>query len=502
MVGSKSYKSALTIANFVGLSFLWPYYQRAFYRVTLFYRLGERAEAGYGLFLVLLLAGCVVAAVKYRAIEALLDREPILFAGAAVFSLMTGSYLMGVVMPSAEAAPVLSLLAVVGYAVTFLIISAGAVLMLMRLVYTVGLFQGAAVLSASSMMGKVLSPVTATSDSLFGFVPVVGLLVAGLSVALSPRAPSTVEATSSYDRLTKAPYLKTWLLPLSAYFVLSVSHAFRYAFDMTNEVSAVGGEIVPAAVSHFPVISYFTFAGLLLVASAHSTRGNIPSWNRSAFWVAALGVAVGLLATPVLMSLAEFGDDLVTFDAGLSLTLLLAVCILLFTYQNRLSPLQTFGVFLCSALVVEKIVTYLLCPPLLASIGQTAATGVYPTIMISELATLIMLFLFLARLCQGNVLALLFPASASPSADGERDRRRTVCATIGKEAGLSDREVDVLYYLSCGYSAKRTGETLFISERTAQTHTQNIYRKLGVHNRQAIIDLIEDVERDRREGGK
>ena len=138
--------------------------------------------------------------------------------------------------PSAEAAPVLSLLAVVGYAVTFLIISAGAVLMLMRLVYTVGLFQGAAVLSASSMMGKVLSPVTATSDSLFGFVPVVGLLVAGLSVALSPRAPSTVEATSSYDRLTKAPYLKTWLLPLSAYFVLSVSHAFRYAFDMTNEV--------------------------------------------------------------------------------------------------------------------------------------------------------------------------------------------------------------------------------------------------------------------------
>ena len=460
MVGSKSYKSALTIANFVGLSFLWPYYQRAFYRVTLFYRLGEGAEAGYGLFLVLLLAGCVVAAVKYRAIEALLDREPILFAGAAVFSLMTGSYLMGVVMPSAEAAPVLSLLAVVGYAVTFLIISAGAVLMLMRLVYTVGLFQGAAVLSASSMMGKVLSPVTATSDSLFGFVP------------------------------------------LSAYFVLSVSHAFRYAFDMTNEVSAVGGEIVPAAVSHFPVISYFTFAGLLLVASAHSTRGNIPSWNRSAFWVAALGVAVGLLATPVLMSLAEFGDDLVTFDAGLSLTLLLAVCILLFTYQNRLSPLQTFGVFLCSALVVEKIVTYLLCPPLLASIGQTAATGVYPTIMISELATLIMLFLFLARLCQGNVLALLFPASASPSADGERDRRRTVCATIGKEAGLSDREVDVLYYLSCGYSAKRTGETLFISERTAQTHTQNIYRKLGVHNRQAIIDLIEDVERDRREGGK
>ena len=238
------------------------------------------------------------------------------------------------------------------------------------------------------------------------------------------------------------------------------------------------------------------------MAEAHSTRGNIPSWNRSAFWVAALGVAVGLLATPVLMSLAEFGDDLVTFDAGLSLTLLLAVCILLFTYQNRLSPLQTFGVFLCSALVVEKIVTYLLCPPLLASIGQTAATGVYPTIMISELATLIMLFLFLARLCQGNVLALLFPASASPSADGERDRRRTVCATIGKEAGLSDREVDVLYYLSCGYSAKRTGETLFISERTAQTHTQNIYRKLGVHNRQAIIDLIEDVERDRREGGK
>ena len=103
--------------------------------------------------------------------------------------------------------------------------------------------------------------------------------------------------------------------------------------------------------------------------------------------------------------------------------------------------------------------------------------------------TLVTLLLFLVRLCQGNTLALLFPSNV-PESGGSTDSRREACAVIGKRAGLSDREIDVLYHLSCGHSAKKTGEALFISERTAQTHTQNIYRKLDLHNRQAIIDLV------------
>lgn len=492
MATVKSQANILLACSFIGLSFLWPYYQRAFYRVTLFHSLGANAEMAYGVFLGLVLMGCVVAAVRYRTIENLLHREPMIFLAAALLSLVTGAYLTGMVVPAPSAAPVFSLLAVGGYGMAFLVISAGAALVLMRLAYTVGIFQGAAVLSASAMMGKVISPTSAAADSPFGLIPVIGLFVAGIAVVLPFRMPSGEETSVSYDEMTKAPYGRAWLLPLGAYCILSISHAFRYAFDMTNEVSSVSGEIVPAAVSYFPALSFFVFAGLLLTASLHSARSDVPSWNRSAFWVAALGVAVGLLVAPALMALAGVDGGLAQFDAGTGpVSLLLAVCILLFTYQNRLSPLQTFGVFLCGAMVVEKIIAYIVCPPLFAAFAPAAAQGAYVAIALSQFATLGMLLLFLARLCQGNVLALLFPANVPAAADDESDRRRIVCTAIGEKADLSDREVDVLYYLSGGYSARRTGEALFISERTVQTHTQNIYRKLNVHNRQAVIDLVE-----------
>ena len=65
-----------------------------------------------------------------------------------------------------------------------------------------------------------------------------------------------------------------------------------------------------------------------------------------------------------------------------------------------------------------------------------------------------------------------------------------ICLSLAREHELTKRELDILNYLSLGYSAKRIGEMLFISERTVQTHTRNIYRKLDVHTRQDVIDLV------------
>lgn len=42
-----------------------------------------------------------------------------------------------------------------------------------------------------------------------------------------------------------------------------------------------------------------------------------------------------------------------------------------------------------------------------------------------------------------------------------------------------------------GYSAKRIAEIDCVSLNTVQTHTRNVYRKLGVHSRQDLIDLVE-----------
>lgn len=55
---------------------------------------------------------------------------------------------------------------------------------------------------------------------------------------------------------------------------------------------------------------------------------------------------------------------------------------------------------------------------------------------------------------------------------------------------LSQREKEVTELLLHGNTVSAIARKLFISENTVRGHTKNIYRKLGVHSKQELIDLI------------
>lgn len=63
---------------------------------------------------------------------------------------------------------------------------------------------------------------------------------------------------------------------------------------------------------------------------------------------------------------------------------------------------------------------------------------------------------------------------------------------------LTRREVDIARLLVRGYSKAAIGEKLCLSESTVRTHARNLYAKLGVHSRQQLIDLFEELEGDNR----
>lgn len=45
--------------------------------------------------------------------------------------------------------------------------------------------------------------------------------------------------------------------------------------------------------------------------------------------------------------------------------------------------------------------------------------------------------------------------------------------------------------LTClGYTKRRAAEMLCLSEDTVRYHTKSLYRKLGVHSRQDLLDLL------------
>lgn len=69
----------------------------------------------------------------------------------------------------------------------------------------------------------------------------------------------------------------------------------------------------------------------------------------------------------------------------------------------------------------------------------------------------------------------------------------------GREAGLTERESELLSLLSTGMTNRELGEHLYISENTVKTQLRHLYRKVGVRNRaQAVTRALEDVLGERR----
>ena len=56
-------------------------------------------------------------------------------------------------------------------------------------------------------------------------------------------------------------------------------------------------------------------------------------------------------------------------------------------------------------------------------------------------------------------------------------------------SGLSDRETEVLRLIAEGHSSNEISELLFISNRTEDTHRNNLLQKLGAKNKAALVKI-------------
>lgn len=78
--------------------------------------------------------------------------------------------------------------------------------------------------------------------------------------------------------------------------------------------------------------------------------------------------------------------------------------------------------------------------------------------------------------------------------DGSKGMWAKRCKVLSDSCGLSERQREVLILIAQGRSAKYVENELSISLTTAQTHIRNIYRKVGVHSRQELLDEIESTK--------
>lgn len=68
-----------------------------------------------------------------------------------------------------------------------------------------------------------------------------------------------------------------------------------------------------------------------------------------------------------------------------------------------------------------------------------------------------------------------------------------ILAVMADAHGLSEREREVLGLLYRGNTQKKIAERLFLSVSSVQTYAKSLYRKLGVHSRQELIDMVNEA---------
>ena len=72
----------------------------------------------------------------------------------------------------------------------------------------------------------------------------------------------------------------------------------------------------------------------------------------------------------------------------------------------------------------------------------------------------------------------------------EHDLRHAACQAIASQAALTEMEALALEFVSMGYTVARIAQERGVTENTVRTHTKGLYRKLDVHSKQEVIELV------------
>ena len=138
-----------------------------------------------------------------------------------------------------------------------------------------------------------------------------------------------------------------------------------------------------------------------------------------------------------------------------------------------------------------------------ALIAALRAIGIEATLSANALrvATLVVALIIVA--CSLAIIAVAARTHgsedvASPTqvpetteAPTERDLRHDACQAIASQATLTEMETLVLEFVSMGYTVARIAQERGVTENTVRTHTKGLYRKLDVHSKQEVIELVE-----------
>ena len=86
------------------------------------------------------------------------------------------------------------------------------------------------------------------------------------------------------------------------------------------------------------------------------------------------------------------------------------------------------------------------------------------------------------------------PASATSAPTNAEDAHRRVASALADAYGLTEREQQTAALVAKGYTAKRVAEELGVAPSTVQGYSKSIYRKMGIHRKDELIEAVNQLE--------
>ena len=198
-------------------------------------------------------------------------------------------------------------------------------------------------------------------------------------------------------------------------------------------------------------------------------------------------LVVVVLFTAIVFSLLESDSRTPALLLNLTRRFCVICCIIALSkamHEKALSPTYLFSLFGILALAVPSLIGHFVVPVLDHSTNEFILR--YEEVFILIISGILIVAAFLS-------LTLDRILKVDENAENAHELKlQDAYEVIADGFGLTPREKEVMVLIAEGNSMKKVGELLFISLGTVQSHAKNIYRKLDIHSRQDLLDLIKE----------
>ncbi|WP_417143693.1 helix-turn-helix transcriptional regulator [Raoultibacter massiliensis] len=474
-----------------GFLFAWMYIAKAFFKES-YFAVIESVDGilAYCFFLAVLIGLVLLASIGRRRFVRFARRRGVVLA----FGLLGSASLLAVHSVLGYAGQPFSAIAcalcLVVFAAGFVVVFFSWVVEIKELMFSQRLNTIVVLMLIAMALAYVVVPSNLNNSEFRVVVPIASLglssvcyvAYARLRGGLDPVGPAE-KCLEGTGRRTER---KTWLIPLSL-LVLAIN-LISYV-----EIFVPGYHVIT---SESPLTYALPLILSLMLALIAVQSGKTPFFKNKLFWYACLAFLAVIflsffMAVFVLAVQTNFCFEVMYLFRRMT-KIMFFIIFMVIVYQEDLDPLPVFGVCYVVALFVPSLAVNAVriflesyAPDTLALIGEYAVGYA----LILGFCLILCLVFVCVMFVNGSIAKMTFSPTRT-DADRSIDRS-DVCNRIGDRFGLTQREKEILFCISLGYSMKKTSEVLYISTSTVHAHTAMVYRKLGVHSRQEVIDLID-----------